>query len=125
MYPLYSKRALQSYSRVQSSAMSPKQAEVMAFNRAASLLKKASENIANYPSYAAALQFNLRLWTAVQAELVENRDRVPDPIRTQILDLSLFVDKQTMAALGQPNAESLNALIEIDMSMAEGLSLSG
>ncbi len=125
MYPSHQKSALQAYQRAQTSALPPKQIEVMAFNRAAAQLKQASQNIRNYGAYATALKHNQRLWTAVQAALTGDTCRVPDAIRTQMLNLSLFVDTQTLKALSRPSANALTPLIEINFSMAGGLAESG
>ncbi len=121
MYPSHQKSALQAYQRTQSSAMSPKQTEVLAFNRAAAQLKRASEDSGNFTAYAEALRFNQRLWTAVQASLLDNPERVPEPVRTNMLNLSLFIDKHTLDALQDPRAEKLSSLIEINLAMAGGL----
>ena len=121
MYPTHQKSALHAYQRAQNSAMSIKQMEVLAFNRAASRLKQAGENVRNIAEYIAALQFNQRLWTTIQASLMENNGRVPEPVRTNMLNLSLFIDKHTLEAIRQPNATKLQALIEINLAMAGGL----
>ncbi len=121
MYPSHQKSALHAYQRAQTSAMTPKQTEVMAFNRAASLLRQAGENIRDYGAYVTALKFNQRLWTAIQAGLLDNPERVPEPVRTNMLNLSLFIDKHTLDAVRQPASDKLAALIEINLAMAGGL----
>lgn len=121
MYPSHQKSALHAYQRTQNSAMSAKQMEVMAFNRAASRLKQAGENIHNIGDYISALQFNQRLWTAIQASLMEDDGRVPEPVRTNMLNLSLFIDRHTLDAIHKPAADKLQSLIEINLAMAGGL----
>lgn len=121
MYPSHQKSALHAYQRAQNSAMSTIQMEVLAFNRAASRLKQAGENIRNIGDYMAALQFNQRLWTAIQASLMEDDGRVPEPVRTNMLNLSLFIDKHTLEAIRRPKADKLHSLIEINLAMAGGL----
>ena len=125
MYPLNHNSVLQAYKKTQMSAMSTKQMEVMAFRRATSMLKQASENVRDYESYTAALKFNQRLWTAIQAGLTGDNHRVPEPVRTKLLNLSLFVDNQTLTALTQPKAEHLSALIDINISITDGLAEQG
>lgn len=121
MYPSHQKSALRAYQRAQTSAMTVKQSEIMAFNKAASRLKRAGENIRNFGEYIAALQYNQRLWTGIQASLMDDDGRVPDPIRTKMLNLSLFIDKQTLNAILKPDARKLDSLIEINRTMADGL----
>ena len=125
MYPSHQKSALQAYQRAQTSAMPPKQIEVTAFRRAAFMLKQAGQNVQEYGPYATALKHNQRLWTAIQAGLTGEACRVPQDIRSKMLDLSLFVDMQTLRALSKPNSKALTPLIEINLSMADGLAESG
>jgi flagellar protein FlaF len=124
MYPknvINHKAALNAYQRAQSSVMSPLQIEVMAFKRAASKMKQAAKNMKDFIGYAEALQFNQRLWTLIQAELSDQNCRVPEPVRTKILNLSLYVDTQTLDAIIQPSASRLYSLINIDLNLANGL----
>ncbi|NQW00539.1 MAG: flagellar biosynthesis regulator FlaF [Rhodospirillales bacterium] len=121
MYPSHQKSALDAYQRTQNSAMSPRQLEVLAFNRAASRLRQAGENIHDFAAYIAALTFNQRLWTAIQAGLMEDDGRVPEPVRSNMLNLSLFIDRHTLDAIRKPAAGKIQALIEINRAMADGL----
>ena len=115
------KHALNAYQRAQSSVMSPLQIEAMAFKRAASKMKQAAKNMKDFIGYAEALQFNQRLWTLIQVELSDQKCRVPEPVRTKILNLSLYVDTQTLDAIIQPSASHLSSLINIDLNLADGL----
>jgi flagellar protein FlaF len=113
------------YSQVNKLAMSPRAAEAEAFTKAARLLQQARQSTFDYDDYAAALRFNQELWTIIQAEqaLVSPSDEnslSPD-LRRDALNLSLFVDKQTIKALSDPDVGHLDALIEINRSMARGL----
>jgi flagellar protein FlaF len=124
MYPKNSPNhrvALNAYQRAQSSVMSPLQIEIMAFKRAAAKMKQAAENIKDFMGYVEALKFNQRLWTAIQVELTGQDCRVPEPVRKKILNLSLYVDTQTIVAIIQPSASNLSSLINIDLSLADGL----
>ena len=124
MYPNRSithKAAFNAYQRTQSSVMTPLQIEIMAFKRAAAKMKHASKNMKNFVGYVEALQYNQRLWTAIQAGLTDQSCRVPEPVRTKMLNLSLYVDTRTLNAITQPNASHLSSLISIDLSLADGL----
>jgi flagellar biosynthesis regulator FlaF len=46
---------------------------------------------------------------------------LPAELRRDILNLSLYVAKQTIKALTDPKAEHLGALVEIDRTVARGL----
>jgi len=115
------KKALQAYQRAQHSAMPPRYMEQEAFAQAISMLKIAQEDITAFQGYADSLKFNQRLWTFIQSALADNGDGVPAAIRTNLLDLSIFVDRRTISALTTPNAAKLDALIDINVRISRGL----
>lgn len=109
------------YQHGQRLALTPCAAEASAFTKAALLLVKAKYREDDYTSYATAVKFNQVLWTLIQSDLSEDPGRFPDDLRSDLLSLSLFVDKQTVKALSEPKAEHLEPLIEIDRNIARGL----
>ncbi len=105
-------------------APSPRSAEAEAFSKAARLLDQAGQagtGSFDYGAYASALRFNQTLWTIIQADLGRGGMHLPAGLRRDILNLSLYVDKQTIKALADPKAEHLGALVEIDRTIARGL----
>ena len=115
------RQALRAYELAQNSALLPKAIEKMAFGRAVQFLRQARENEMDYRTYASALRFNQKLWTLIQASLAEDSGQMPDRIRTAILNLSLFIDRHTIEALGNPGTVSLDPLIDINVHIAGGL----
>ena len=77
--------------------------------------------VATLRDSSSAVKFNQVLWTLIQSDLSENASRFPDDLKSDLLSLSLFVDRQTVKALSEPKAEHLEALIEIDRNIARGL----
>jgi flagellar biosynthesis activator protein FlaF len=69
----------------------------------------------------AALKRNQRLWTFFQAELSNPEHPMPAPLRQNLLNLSLFVDKRTFEIMADPAPGKLNVLIEINKNIAAGL----
>ncbi len=109
------------YRRTSKLAPSPRAAEAEAFIKAARLLNQARTGAFDYDAYASALRFNQTLWTIIQADLGRDGSHLPAGLRRDILNLSLYVDKQTIKALSDPKAEYLGALVEIDRTIARGL----
>ncbi len=116
------------YRRTSRLALSPRAAEAEAFIKAARLLYQAGQARTgqggknfDYDAYASALRFNQNLWTIIQADLGRGGSHLPAGLRSDILNLSLYVDKQTIKALTDPKAEYLGALVEIDRTIARGL----
>ena len=67
-----------------------------------------------------ALKNNLNLWTQVQAELSQPDHKMSADLRANLLRLSVFVDRQTMQALADPDPALLDALVEINRQIAQG-----
>jgi len=70
-----------------------------------------------------ALRLNWRLWTIFQADLtvaLEGQEQ-PSDVQLNMLTLCQFVDKHTVAALGDPTPERLQVLIDINRNIAAGL----
>ncbi len=121
-----SRENLATYRMVQHLALRPSEAEAQALTKAAMLLDKARHSVEHdYAAYATALTFNQRLWTLLQADLSGDGNGLPDNLRDDLLALSLFVDRQTILALGDPSPKHLDVLIEINRNLARGLSFDG
>jgi flagellar protein FlaF len=71
--------------------------------------------------FRAALRKNWRLWTIFQASLSEADCPVPMPIRRNLLGLSNFVDRQTAELLARRDAKKVEALVNINRQISEGL----
>ena len=109
------------YRQTSKLALPPRATEAEAFTKAARLLNQARTGSFDYDAYASALRFNQTLWTIIQADLGRDGRHLPAGLRRDILNLSLYVDKQTIKALTDPKAEHLDALVEIDRTIARGL----
>ncbi len=121
-----SQENLATYRMVQHLAVTPSEAEAQALTKAAMLLDKARHSVEHdYAAYATALTFNQTLWTVLQADLSGGGNDLPDGLRDDLLSLSLFVDRQTILALGDPRPEHLDSLIEINRNLAQGLGFQG
>lgn len=71
--------------------------------------------------FSEALQANLRLWTFFQVQLSRPDSELPPDLRRDLLRLSTFVDRRTVEAMAYPAAERLQALININRHVAQGL----
>ncbi|OFX11174.1 MAG: flagellar protein FlaF [Alphaproteobacteria bacterium RIFOXYD12_FULL_60_8] len=109
------------YRTQQRQNLTPREAEAMAFTKAAVLLEDARKNPGDYEAFAQALRFNHLLWTIIQADITDRANKLPPMIKANVLSLSIFVDKQTALALAEADPQILEALININRNMAEGL----
>jgi flagellar biosynthesis activator protein FlaF len=68
-----------------------------------------------------ALRSNQKIWTIIQTAVSSDDNPLPIDIKNNILSLSIFVDKRIIEIMAAPKSEKLNALIQININIAEGL----
>lgn len=98
----------------------PRLTEAWALMQAALRLKSAQDT-ADREKMRAAARLNWRLWTIIQAELMDPECPVPADIRGNVLSLARFIDQHTVEFISEPQPESLNVLININRQLSAGL----
>ena len=68
-----------------------------------------------------AVRTNWRIWTIIQANLIDPECDVPAPIRENLLSLSNFIDKRSAELLGKQDPAALTVLININRQIGAGL----
>jgi len=117
-------KGIDAYKSVQQETQNGRELESSLLSKAALMLKICQDNWdgeGHAQRLDDALRFNQRLWTFFQAELLEDSNPLPIPLRQDLLSLSAFVDKRTFEVMAYPAAEKLNVLININRQIAEGL----
>jgi flagellar protein FlaF len=61
------------------------------------------------------------LWTVFAAEVADDANPLPLPIRNNIANIAVFVFKRTLELQAAPAPEKIDPLIEINRSLAAGL----
>lgn len=84
-------------------------------------LTLAQENPDDKEAILFAVRTNWRLWTILQAELVDPNCGVPVEIRENLLSLSNFIDRRSAELIGNPKAEALGVLINVNRQIGAGL----
>jgi flagellar protein FlaF len=119
------KQALKAYESAQKTAIQTKELERLAIARTTHKLTSARDNFTHgkesYDTYADALKFNQKLWTLIQSNIADNPNSGTPSLRESLLNLSLFIDKQTVTALQNPDPNNVTPLIEINKSISGGL----
>jgi flagellar protein FlaF len=118
------KKQLEAYQSVEKATLSGRALEASALDRAAILLQSVRDNWGardREMKLDEALRFNQRLWTFFQSALVDEGNPLPAPIKTNLLNLSGFVDKRTFEVMAAPASEKLKILIDINRNIAAGL----
>jgi len=60
------------------------------------------------------------LWSIFQASLLEPDNLIDDDIKTNVLSLSLFIDRKLFATLADPTPDKLASVIKIHRLLAVG-----
>jgi flagellar protein FlaF len=74
------------------------------------------------PKYLDAIKSNQRLWTIFQVALCDPSNPLPQELKNTLLNLSCYVDKVSFRALSEYKPPLVASLIEINRSIAAGLS---
>lgn len=90
--------------------------EGRAFAKAAQMLNDAS--IGSHTDMRHALEFNLRLWTLVQASVTHPDSPLPNDVRSKLLSLSMFVDRATKKVCDTKNHAFAGAMVDVNRSIA-------
>lgn len=76
---------------------------------------------ARRPELDAALLNNRKLWTIFITSATNPENPLPAGLRQNVINIGLFVLKQTIAVLANPRPENLGSLININRELAAGL----
>lgn len=68
---------------------------------------------------AEAVDWNRKMWRLLAADCLDDRNKLPDGLRANIVSLSLFVTRYSKDVMR--NGASLDPLIEINRSIMQGL----
>ena len=113
--------SIQAYQNAAKKTEGPRQTEYRAFAMATrSLIDAASLPSNEVGRRAEALAVNRRLWSLLAADCAAEGNQLSQPLRAQILSLSLFVYRHSSQVMR--NGASFEELIEINRTIMQGLS---
>lgn len=108
--------ANKAYANTDKTGGSPRALEGRAFAKAAQMLNTAA--VGSQTDLRHALDYNLRLWTLVQASVTHPESKLPEDIRGKLLSLSMFVDKCTQQICETKNTSFVGAMVDVNRSLA-------
>jgi flagellar protein FlaF len=109
------------YQRVQTT-LGPRQLEAHLLLKAAAQLQALRDNW-TYETEAivAAITLNRKLWTILGTSATEESNPLPQAVKENIGNLTVFVLNRILDIMEDPEPGKLSALIQINRSLAEGL----
>jgi len=115
---------LEAYRSVEKATLPQRDLEATVLTKAAMQLQTIRDQWSredNDAQLEAALNYNQRVWSFFQAELSVEENPLPAEIKSNLLSLSVFVDRRTFDVLAYPAPEKLDILISINLNVAAGL----
>jgi flagellar biosynthesis activator protein FlaF len=116
--------AVRSYQSVDKETMSGRETEARVLTQAALKLLDCQKHW-NSPDrnsrLDAALKYNQRIWSIIQAEITDPSNPLPTDIKQNIFHLSRFIDQRIFDTMAFPDADKLNIIIKINQNIAAGL----
>ncbi len=109
------------YARTQREGLSDRAIESSALLKCAALLEEAGASDVAYATSSEAVKSNQKLWTLFQIGLTDPENPLPREIKVNLLNLSRYVDKQSLRFLEKADPSILKGLIFINRNLAAGL----
>jgi len=113
--------SIQAYQNAAKKTEGPRQTEYRAFAMATrGLIDAASLPTTEVGRRAEALAANRRLWSLLASDCAAEGNQLSQPLRAQIISLSMFVDRHSSQVMRAGAA--FDVLIEINRTIMQGLS---
>ncbi|MGC2063946.1 MAG: flagellar biosynthesis regulator FlaF [Thermodesulfovibrionales bacterium] len=115
---------LEAYRTVQKTTISGRDVEAYALTNAALKLTECQNNwnaADREDKLKEALRINQMIWTIFQSELSKGDNLLPKALKSDLLSLSIFVDRRIFEIIADPTPEKLTAIININLNLAAGL----
>ena len=115
-------QAAQAYARTSQNTGTARDIEAQALLKAAKQLRDVQTSWTGPDARMhKALLFNRRLWTIFMSAVETNDNPQPIEIRQNIVNIGVFVMKQTVEMQMNPDPAKLKSLIDINCNLAAGL----
>jgi flagellar biosynthesis activator protein FlaF len=112
------------YKQVQKTGMNDREIEAAVLMKAAAMLKQCQahwDDSLRGGSLDKALRYNQQVWTVFQVAVTEENNPLPEALKQNILQLSVFIDRRIFEVMCYPDAQKVDILIKINTNLALGL----
>jgi flagellar protein FlaF len=115
---------LKAYAQASTRTETPREMEYRLFGQVTrALMHAASVEPTDVKTRIDALDWNRRLWSVLATDCSDPDNQLNNPLRAQIISISLFVSKHSSAVMR--GDEDFETLIDINRSIMQGLAPQG
>ena len=116
--------AMNAYQKTAQTGTSQRQLEATLLMKAATRLKLVQDRWeTDQSALEPALAYNRTLWTILSTAATEHDSQLPADLKRNIALITIFIFNRSLDIQIDPKAEDLDALIDINRSIAQGLSV--
>ena len=101
--------------------MQTREQDAFALTKAAVFLDQAKQNIDNKDMMTEALMNNFMVWATIRETVSTDGEHMPEDLRSNLLRISEFVMKTSIAQREAANENTIDTLININFNISEGL----
>jgi flagellar protein FlaF len=114
--------ASNAYAKTARETQAPRELEATLLLKAAAKLQTVHDSWREkHAGLNEALIYNRKLWTVFIDSVTQDDNKLPPPVRQNIVNLGLFVMGETFALMTKPKPNHLTSLISINRGVAAGL----
>jgi len=115
---------MKAYQKTAQTGTSQRQLEATLLMKSATRLKMVQDNWEKDQSdLDAALGYNRTLWTVLSTAATETDSPLPPDLKRNIALIAIFIFNRSLDLIIDPKASDLDALIDINRTIAQGLSI--
>jgi flagellar protein FlaF len=115
--------ASKAYAKIAKETQAPRELEADLLLKAAAKLQTVHDswNDKAVAGLNEALSYNRKLWTVFIDAVSQDDNKLPAPVRQNIVNLGMFVMGETFSLMTKPKPNHLTSLIKINRGIAAGL----
>jgi len=115
-------QAAQAYQKTSQATVGPRELEASLLMKAATRLQVVIDDWENHGrTLDDAVTYNRKLWTILVTSATQAENPLPTDIKQNLANLGLFVFRQSIGVLANPQPQKLASIVNINRALAEGL----
>ena len=111
--------SISKYKAVQAQTENPRQTEYRLFAEVTKAMIAVKGLSLREPEFYKAVDWNRRLWLALQMDLSAENNQFPDDLKARIISIAIWVDRHSRRAL--KGEVGIDSMIAVNRSIMEGL----